>query len=138
MSQRLTAIVAQAACPTRRRALGLLLPACLPLPALAKGGGRGTLRLYRANGRYAGRIEPNGRHYDAAGRYVGRVEGQRLYDASGRYLGRFEESGLFRDSDEAPAQAPLAGASAPARDDPPPPPRPGKDVIRIVPDTGSH
>jgi|LauGreDrversion2_3_1035106.scaffolds.fasta_scaffold66594_2 hypothetical protein len=63
-----------------------------------KGSGR-TLRLYRSNGRYAGRIESNGRHYDAKGRYAGRVEGQRIYDAQGRFIGRFEESGKFHEND---------------------------------------
>jgi len=68
-----------------------------PLASLARGGGKGrTVRIYRANGRYAGRIEPNGKHYDASGRYVGMVRGNRIYDAQGRYLGRFEESGAER------------------------------------------
>ena len=63
-----------------------------------KGSGR-TLRLYRSNGRYAGRIESNGRHYDAKGRYAGRVEGQRIYDSKGRFVGRFEESGKFHENE---------------------------------------
>ena len=67
-----------------------------PILSSAKGGRGGrTLRLYRSNGRFAGRIDPNGRHYDAQGRYIGRVEGQRIYDSRGRYIGRFEESGAF-------------------------------------------
>lgn len=70
--------------------------ATIPILSIAKGGRGGrTLRLYRSNGRYAGRVEPNGRHFDAQGRYIGRVEGQRIYDSRGRYIGRFEESGAF-------------------------------------------
>lgn len=88
----------------RRRLLGRLLAAGLaaglgawPVASLARSGGRGrTVKIYRANGRYAGRIEPNGKHYDASGRYVGMVRGNRIYDAQGRYLGRFEESGAQR------------------------------------------
>ena len=72
----------------------------------AKGGGGGggggkTLRLYRANGRYAGRIDPRGRFYGENGRYLGRVEGDRIYDAQGRYLGRYESSGRLHE-DEGP------------------------------------
>lgn len=123
--------------------LGGLTLAAGPPPVLARGKGR-TVRLYRANGRYAGRVEPNGRFYDAAGRYAGRVEGQRVYDARGRYLGRFEESGSFRDSDDEPEEAPPVHLQAQPRDDrrtrvePPPVNRPRKDVIRIVPDNGTH
>lgn len=91
----------------RRRiaAVAILMAAGLPLAAHARGG-RGTLRLYRANGRYAGRVEANGRYYGENGRYLGRVEGNRIYSAQGRYLGRFEESGAFH---EPPAAAPGGG-----------------------------
>lgn len=86
----------------RRQILLALLPgAWLPATAVARGG-RGTVRLYRANGRYAGRIEANGRYYGENGRYLGRVEGNRIYSAQGRYLGRFEESGVFHDAPAAP------------------------------------
>lgn len=89
----------------RRQILLALLPAA-GLPGIAQArGGRGTVRLYRANGRYAGRIEANGRYYGENGRYLGRVEGNRIYSAQGRYLGRFEESGVFHDAAAASGSA---------------------------------
>ena len=94
-------------------AVGLLLGA-IPL-AQAKGG-RGTVRLYKANGRYAGRVDPGGRFYGENGRYLGRVEGNRIYSAQGRYRGRFEESGVSHDAADRPATASRAGA--PRADDP--------------------
>jgi len=96
-------------------AVALLLGAILPAPAQAKGG-RGTVRLYRANGRYAGRIDPSGRFYGENGRYLGRVEGNRIYSAQGRYMGRFEESGVFHDAADMSAGG--SGAGAPRVDDP--------------------
>lgn len=86
----------------------------------AKGGGGGggggkTLRLYRANGRYAGRIDPRGRFYGENGRYLGRVEGDRIYDAQGRYLGRYESSGrLHEDGGPHAGSGPADGLMRPA------------------------
>jgi hypothetical protein len=91
-------------------AVALLLGAILSAPAQAKGG-RGTVRLYKANGRYAGRIDPSGRFYGENGRYLGRVEGNRIYSAQGRYMGRFEESGVFHDVADMSAGGSRAGAS---------------------------
>lgn len=128
-------------------ALALALGPVDPVLARGKGGGR-TIRLYRANGRYAGRIEPNGRYYDASGRYVGRVEGQRMYDAKGRYLGRYEESGAYRtlngdELSEHPLRAPATAGAAGAVGEPPADrvqspsaDLPRHDLIRIVPDNG--
>jgi len=104
-------------------AVALLLGAILPAPGQAKGG-RGTVRLYRANGRYAGRIDPSGRFYGENGRYLGRVEGNRIYSAQGRYMGRFEESGVFHDAADMSAGGSRAGAS---RADDPRDGSPGRD-----------
>ena len=101
----------------RRQILLALLPAA-GLPGIAQArGGRGTVRLYRANGRYAGRIEANGRYYGENGRYLGRVEGNRIYSAQGRYLGRFEESGAFHDAAAAPGTAGRASGAGGDRAD---------------------
>lgn len=84
---------------------GIVIAGAVTTPILvcAKGGRGGrTLRLYRSNGRFAGRVDPNGRHYDAQGRYIGRVDGQRIYDSRGRYIGRFEESGVFHENGNEP------------------------------------
>lgn len=95
---------------TRRRQILLaLLPGMLLATYAQARGRRGTVRLYRANGRYAGRIEANGRYYGENGRYLGRVEGQRIYSAQGRYLGRFEESGAFHDAPAMPGGAGRSG-----------------------------
>lgn len=97
--------------PRRRQILlALLSGAWVPGNAHARGG-RGAVRLYRANGRYAGRIEANGRYYGENGRYLGRVEGNRIYSAQGRYMGRFEESGVFHDAADMSAGGSRAGAS---------------------------
>jgi hypothetical protein len=101
----------------RRQILLALLPGMLLATNAQARGRRGTVRLYRANGRYAGRIEANGRYYGDNGRYLGRVEGQRIYSAQGRYLGRFEESGAFHDAPGLPGGADRSGhAGADDRD----------------------
>lgn len=110
----------------------------------AKGGGGGgkTLRLYRANGRYAGRIDPRGRFYGENGRYLGRVEGDRIYDAQGRYLGRYESSGRLHEDDGPRAgtgpvdglmrPAPAAPADGTALPTQPPGRSPPQPLIEIV------
>jgi len=117
----------------RRQVLLALLPgAALPGIAQARGG-RGTVRLYRANGRYAGRIEANGRYYGENGRYLGRVEGNRIYSAQGRYLGRFEESGAFHDAPTLPGGAGRIGPAGGDRGDDPRAGAAGRDIVPSEP-----
>ncbi len=119
--------------PRRRQILlALLSGAWLPANAHARGG-RGTVRLYRANGRYAGRIEANGRYYGENGRYLGRVEGNRIYSAQGRYLGRFEESGVFHDAAAMPGAAGRASGASGDRADPPRAEATERDVAPVQP-----
>jgi hypothetical protein len=115
--------------PRRRQILlALLSGAWLPANTHARGG-RGTVRLYRANGRYAGRIEANGRYYGENGRYLGRVEGNRIYSAQGRYLGRFEESGVFHDAAAMPGGAGRIGPAGTDRGDDPRAGAPDRDIV---------
>ena len=117
----------------RRQILLALLPgAWLPANAVARGR-RGTVRLYRANGRYAGRIEANGRYYGENGRYLGRVEGQRIYSAQGRYLGRFEESGVFHDAPAVPGGFGRIGPAGGDRSDDPRAGAAGRDIAPSEP-----